>query len=87
MEKFPETITIENASDMCAAMSIINDQFVTRNNICRTVGELHMIRLAHFVNFAVKDCLFIVHQNITAIRALLSAIRSFVKRRDLYGNI
>lgn len=87
MDKSLKDITTDNASDTCAAMSIVNDILNSGNNACRTVDELHLRCIAHVVNLAVKDCLSIVHQNITAIRTLLSAIRSPVNPRDMYENI
>lgn len=79
-----KAITTDNASDMCSAMSKLTDMMNIRNNSARCVQDIHVRCIAHVVNIAVKDCLAEVHDHISQIRALLSAIRSSVKRRDIF---
>lgn len=79
--------TTNNASDMRSAMAKLTDMLNVRNdtspvenlNLCvpRTI-------IAHVVNLSVKYCLSEEHVQVYQIRSLLSAMRSSLKKTDIY---
>lgn len=76
-----------NASEMALAMAQLLSDINKPGNGSRTVLDFHIRCIAQTVNLAVNDCLQPIHSNIDSVRGLLSSVRSFVKRRDMYESI
>lgn len=79
-----QSVTMDNAADMLQAMTRLKTMINAENPTNKSVYDICVCSIAHIVNMAVKERLTDVHTNIHQIRKLISAVRSSVKRRDLY---
>lgn len=70
-------MTTDKASDTVRGISIFNDHNTTR--------EDHHVRcVVYVINLTLKECLIILHAELSSIQNLTGSVRYLVKRRDLF---
>lgn len=83
-------ITTDNASDMISGVRKLNMK------ITADLGEVdvelrkaffHIRCISHIINLGVKECMKALSTHITQLRVVLNAMRSSVKRRDLFEEV
>ena len=69
---------------MILAMDKLNDLMNKKNGTSRLVEDFRVRCIAHVVNVAIQNTFQVIQENIESVRSLNTAIRSSVKRRDLF---
>lgn len=77
-------ITTDNAADMISAMTKLNSLMNARNRTCRSVDDFHARCIARVVNLSVSDAFEIIKKIVNSVRSLVNAVRSSLKRSDLF---
>lgn len=83
-----QAVTTDSASDMIRGMSLLHRWLSSIDpNMPQLRSHFHIRCFAHVLNLATKECMKDIHSHISKIRALLSTLRSSVKRRDLFNEV
>lgn len=80
-----QSITTDNGSDVVSGVTKLNNILLTMFPDQRRIeNSFHIRCVAHVLNLAVKDCMKIVHSEISSIRHAIHALSISTKRRDIF---
>lgn len=87
IEKRLQCITTDNASDMIEAIYKLVEKLNLDFEADYDEEEFHVRCIAHVINLGVRECFGLVKGKLENLRSMILAVRSSVKRRDLFEQL